>query len=62
MRIEELEKNLNNVTRLFIQEIDLVFPVESTTPATVGDLHELAKQTFYMVDAVNEELIKYLKS
>lgn len=62
MDINSLDKKLDKALTDFSEEIRLNYRDGDKTPATNGDVSELARQTFYALDTFRKEIIVYLKS
>lgn len=57
---QELNRMLSKIASDFASDTRSLFPEGSTEPATIGDLTELARQTFYALDAYRKSIIMYL--
>ena len=62
MNANQLNEQLVEALESFRTEIESQFPDDSKSPATISDLQELARQTFYAMDIMREKIIAYLKS
>ncbi len=62
MSTNDLKKELDKALTDFSEEIHGKYAEGSKTPATEGDINELGRQTFYVLDQFKDALIKYLNS
>lgn len=60
MSIDELDKILAQANDDFSKEMHLQYKEGSNNPVTEADLHELARQAYYVFDSYRENIIKYL--
>jgi len=61
MTIKELEKALKDAITGFSNEIHVQYSEDGNKPVTESDLHEVARQAFYAMSAMNEAVVKYLR-
>lgn len=54
------KKQLMEAIEAFKTETEHIFEEGSTLPATKHDMNELARQTYYALDAINQALQKLL--
>ena len=62
MSTAELKKELDKVLKDFSERVRSTYPEDSKTPATEGDICELGRQMFYVLDEFKQNIIKYLES
>jgi len=60
---ERLKEKLSEAMDDFAREIDFLFagPSQGSEAARKDDLHELAKQTFYLFGRFRDEIVAHLK-
>ena len=57
MNKAQLEKELGQALDTFADETNLMFDAYDQTPATKGDLHDLSKQMFYVLNSFKKSLL-----
>lgn len=62
MDIRELDEKLTKALSDFSSEMQAQYDDYSKEPVTGGDLSELSRQTFYVLDDFRKNIISYLES
>lgn len=61
MTVDELNKVLDNALEAYSVHIRGEYKELSSKPATEGDIHRLAQQTFYLMNEFKKAIIKFEK-
>lgn len=61
MTKNQLDQKLTSALQDFSEEIRSNYPEGSNTPATYGDINEVARQAFYVMDEFRRDILEYLK-
>lgn len=62
MTINELKQQLDNALDDYSHEISSCYSHYGEQAATQGDIVELSKQTFYLLDKFKDSILKYLEN
>ena len=61
MTINELDNKLTDSLNKFSETIRATYEEADRTSATKDDIHNLARETFYLMNDFKKEIISYLK-
>lgn len=62
MTVKDLEKEFDKSLKEFSEQVRSNYPEGSKTAATEGDICELGRQAFYVLNEFKKSLIKYIES
>ncbi len=62
MTVKELDQRLETVVDHFTEEMRNTYDDYSSAPATGSDIAQVARQTFYALNAFRQEIVKYLEA
>lgn len=60
MTTQQLDQKLKEIQNDYSEQIRSSYPENSSEPVTKADIHELARQTFYVLDTFRTNIIDYL--
>ena len=61
MTLHELDFALDRSNREFLENVRLEYPEDSDLQVTYNDIREIAKQAFYAMDGMRDQILKYLQ-
>lgn len=61
MKVQQLEKELEDATQLFIKETDFMIDTHEGEYLTTQDLDNLRSQVFYAMNSFKDSITKYIK-
>ncbi len=61
MNLNDLEKSLDVALKDFADEMQLIYRSSTQEFATMDDINELSRQTFYAMNEFKKSIISYLK-
>ncbi len=62
MDTTKLDRNLDQILQDFASETRMLFSENSKEPASIEDISDLAKQTFYALNSMKKEIIDFLNN